>query len=280
MFEGFLTLSDKRGFKPQYDGPYEVSAVELQNDGEVFKGMVYFPPETYSKPYPVILYFHGFPQLFTLPEIVKKYKYLLDNGFAFVVVNFRGYRYSEGAVSLSSQVSDGLKLVEFAEKMGKKNIFDLDKINILAHDLGTYISLIVCTKTSTVNKLLLLNPIIDLKKHVYDEAFLNTLHYVNRYLPGSVRGIENPEEFIEMTKSELSRDDFKVKTALTKLKVNKLKIIIGEEDKVTQLSELDVFDQIDTSHWQIDLCVIEDMDHEPIDDDKIQKIAKEVQIFF
>jgi dipeptidyl aminopeptidase/acylaminoacyl peptidase len=273
-------LNDTHKIEPQYDGPYEVSAVELQNEGDVFKGVVYFPPETYSKPYPVILYFHGFPQLFTLPEIVKKYKYLLDAGFAFVVVNFRGYRYSEGVVSLSSQVSDGLKLVDFAEKMGEKNIFDPDKIQILAHDLGAYISLIVCSKTSTVKKLLLLNPIIDLKAHVYDDTFSNTLHYINRYLPGNVQGVEQPEEFVEMTKSELSRDDFQLKTALKNLKVNFLKIITGEKDKVTQLSELDVFNQIDKPHLDVDLCVIEDMDHEPIDDEKIQKIAKEIQNFF
>lgn len=273
-------MNDKNKFDPQYDGPYEVSALELQIEGEVFKGVVYFPPETYSKPYPVILYFHGFPQLFSLPEIVKKYKYLLDAGFAFVVVNFRGYQYSEGTVSLSSQVSDGLKLIEFAKKMGEKNIFDIDNINLLAHDLGAYIALIVCSKTSTIDKVLLLHPIIDLRKHVYEEGFLGVLQYINRFLPRNVRGVENAEKFIEMTKSELSRDDFKLETTLKNLQVNSLKIIIGDEDKVTPLSELDVFDQIDKPYRDVDLCVIENIDHEPIDDEKIQKIAKEIQNFF
>ena len=246
----------------------------------MFKGILYFPPESYSKPYPVILYFHGFPQLFALQEIVKKYQYLLDAGFAFLAINFRGYRHSEGKVSLSSQVSDGLTLVQFAKKMAKKTYFNLEHINILAHDIGAYIALLVCAKTSVVNKLLLLTPILDLERHVNDNSFVKTLKYINRFLPGNVQGVERIDEFIAMTKSELTREEFRLEMALNHLKVNRLKIILGEEDKITPLSELDVFNKIESSNIKIKRCIIETMDHEPYEEEHIQQINEQIQDFF
>ncbi|TFF98663.1 MAG: alpha/beta fold hydrolase [Promethearchaeota archaeon] len=276
-----LTIpTNKSESEPQYDGPYEVSSIELQIDEDIFKGILYFPPKKYLKPYPVILFFHGFPQLFTLQEIIRKYQYLLDLGFAFIAINFRGYQYSEGKISISTQVSDGLKLVEFAKKMAEKNIFDEENINILAEDFGAYISLIVCSKTHLINKLLLLSPIIDLKKHVYENSFLTILRYIDTYLPGNVRGIDDFENFIQMTKHELSRDEFKLKFAIKNLKVNSFKIIIGEDDKITPSSELEVFNQFYKINPEFERTIIEVMEHEPFYEEEIKLIEKEIKRFF
>ncbi|MFX1313409.1 MAG: alpha/beta hydrolase family protein, partial [Promethearchaeota archaeon] len=126
----------------QFDGPYEVCGVDIKNQGEVFRGLLYFPPKSFTKPYPIILYFHGFPQLFTLKEIIKDHKYLLDIGYSLFAFNFRGYRFSEGNVSLQSQVSDGFKSIEFVELMVKENIFNENDINIIGHDIGAFIALL------------------------------------------------------------------------------------------------------------------------------------------
>lgn len=74
----------------QFDGPYEVSSLEITNDGQLLRGLLYFPSEIFKKPYSVIIYFHGFPQLFSLTEIIKNYKHLLDLGYALIVFDFRG----------------------------------------------------------------------------------------------------------------------------------------------------------------------------------------------
>ena len=128
----------------EFDGPYEVSEIQISNNGQIFRGLLYFPSEKFKKPYSVVIYFHGFPQIFSLTEIVKTYKFLLDLGYAFVVFNFRGFRFSEGQVSINSQVSDSLKIIEFVEIMIKNNIFNINDINILGHDFGAYIALILC----------------------------------------------------------------------------------------------------------------------------------------
>ncbi len=276
-----LTISDnKKDFRPQYDGPYEVSAVEFQNDGDVFRGVLYFPPGTYSKPYPIILYFHGFPQLFALQEIITRYMFLLDAGYAVLAVNFRGYRHSEGKVSLSSQLTDGLKLIEFAEKMAEKHIFDAENINILAHDLGAYIALVMCSKVLRINKILLLTPLLDLKQHLYHKDFIKTLNYINKFLPGNVRGIDNPEQFIEMTKEELSKRQFQLEHALKDLKVNHLKIILGDQDKLTDVSDADILNIVPTQKVDITFCVIKGMEHEPFSDEEVRRVRKEIQNFF
>jgi len=273
-------INNSNEFQKIYDGPYEVSAIEIENESQIFKGMVYFPPEEFNKPYPLILHFHEFPQLFALKEIVKKYKYLLDLGFAFISINLRGYRYSEGEVSIASQVSDGLKLLEFAKKMAEKNFFILNDINILAHDLGAYIAILVCSKSSLVDKLLLLSPILDLRKHVNIEEFENRLKYINKFLPGSIRGIEDPAKFIEMTKKELSREEFKLENAIKNLKVNRLKVILGEADKLTPVSELEFFELVDQSNIILKTTIIDSMDHDPIEKKEIEQIKKEVIDFF
>ncbi len=240
---------------------------------------MYFPPANYKKPYPIIVFFHGFPQLFTLNEIVKKYRFLLELGFSFLVFNFRGYRYSEGKISIKSQVSDGIKIVEFVEKMVKKNIFDSKNINILAHNFGAFIALIVCTKIKIINKLVLLSPIIDLKRHVNHDDFPKVIEYLNRFLPGNVKGIEDVDKFIEMTQRELSKKKFQIERAIKNLRTNKLKIIIGELDKVTPLSEINEI--IQKSNVKPELAIIEGMSHDDcVEDEDVDKLNKEIKIFF
>jgi len=261
----------------QFDGPYEVAGVDLQIEDQLFKGVLYFPPESFKKPYPLITYFHGFPQVFTLQEIVKSYQFLLDSGYAFLTFNFRGYRFSDGNISINSQVIDGLKVVEFIEKLVEKNIFDRSNINILAHDFGAYIALILCSKVEIINKLLLLSPIIDLEKHVNAENFEKQLYYLNRFLPGHIKGVSNVKEFIEMTKKEISDEQFQVKNALKQLKNKKLKLIIGDEDRVTPISEVNILKE---ANLDLDHVIIECMDHSCGNDEEIEQVNKEIKSFF
>lgn len=261
----------------QFDGPYEVAGVDFQIEDQLFKGVLYYPPESFKKPYPLITYFHGFPQVFTLQEIIKSYQFLLDSGYAFLTFNFRGYRFSQGNISISSQVLDGLAVVKFIKNLIKNNIFDRDNINILAHDFGAYIALILCSKTDLINKLLLLSPIIDLEKHINAENFEKQLYYINRFLPGHLKGISNVNRFIEMTKKELSDVQFQIKAVLKQLKNKELKLIIGEEDRVTPVSETDI---IKGANLEVDLAIIECMDHMCGEDEEIEQVNKEIKSFF
>ena len=40
----------------QYDGLYEVSELEFHIKNQFFKGLLYFPPESFQKPYSLIIY--------------------------------------------------------------------------------------------------------------------------------------------------------------------------------------------------------------------------------
>lgn len=262
----------------QYDGKFEVSEVEIHNQGEIIRGILYFPPNKFLKPYPLIIYFHEFPQLLSFQNIVRDYKYLLEMGYAFLMFNFRGYRLSKGKISLRSQVSDGLKICEFASKMVDKEIFDLDDINIIANDLGAYISLLVAHKTDLINRLLLISPIIDLEKHVYNEDFKRILEYIKKFLPSSIRGINDTQRFINSTKEELSENDLNLNQVAEKLQYNKLMIIIGEDDKITPLKEVNFL--VKTQHKDLILIVIKEMDHEPFEDHEFEKIENEIKLFF
>ena len=261
-----------------YDGDFEVAEVSIENEGQIFRGMLYFPPEKYEKPYPLIIYFHGFPQLFSLKEIVRNYEYLLNMGFAFLIFNFRGYKYSEGTISIKSQVSDSLKVIEFTEKMTDHDIFNLDKINILAHDFGAYIALILSSKVKVINKLLLLTPILDLKKHVESEEFFKAIAYINRFLPGNVRGLENIPDFVKMTRKELSKKAYKIEKVIQRLKNKQLMVISGGSDKITPVIELErIFKRCNITPQ---VKIIESMEHESIEDWEIEKIEIEIKKFF
>lgn len=257
----------------QFDGPYEVSEIQID---QMLRGMLYFPPESFKKPYPLIIYFHGFPQLFPLIEFIKRYKFMLDIGYSLIVFNFRGYSYSEGKISINSQVLDGQKVIEFVNAMAKKEFFDINNINIIAHDFGAYIALILCSKVRVVNKLLLISPILELKKRINGEDFKKALHYINRFLPGNVKGIENIEEFIQMTKNELSKEEFQIEKGITKLKNKQLKIIIGEMDKVMPIVEAKKI--LSGANITPDILIVDGMDHECIEDFK--KFNDEVLKFF
>ena len=63
-------------------------------------------------------------------------------------------RFSEGEISIKSQISDALKIIEFIRIIAKEKIFDKDNINILSYDFGAYIALILCSKIKEINRLL------------------------------------------------------------------------------------------------------------------------------
>jgi len=261
-----------------YDGNFEVAEVSIENEGQIFRGVLYFPPEKHEKPYPLIIYFHGFPQLFSFKEIIQNYEYLLNLGFAFLIFNFRGYKYSEGTISIKSQVFDSLKVIEFVKKMAGHDIFNLNNINILAHDFGAYIALILSSKVKLINKLLLLTPILDLQRHVESVEFYKALSYINRFLPGNVRGIDNILDFIKMTKKELSKRDYKIEKVIQRLKNKELKIITGGKDKITPVFEVEnIFKECNITPQVVK---IELMEHESIDEDEIEEIKTEIKNFF
>ncbi len=262
----------------QLDGPYEVCGVDIQNQGELLKGLLYFPPKSFEKPCPIILYFHGFPQLFTLKEIVRNHKYILDLGYSFFVFNFRGYRFSEGKISIKSQVSDGYKTIELVELMAKDNMFNKNDINIIGHGFGAFIALITCSQIKNINRIILVTPILDLKKHVYNENFIKTLNYINRFLPGNIRGIFNVDEFITLTKNELMSEEYQIQKVIDHLNCRKLKIVIGEKDKITPISE--VKEIMQHSKIKYELAIINNMGHQSIDDEELMNVNKEIKKFF
>jgi len=262
----------------QYDGPYEISAVEIIIKEQLLRGLLYFPEDLYPKPYPIIVYFHDFPNLYSLHQIAVNLEFLLKTGFSLFLFNFRGYNYSQGIVSLQSQVQDSLKIAEFIQLMGKKGIFKPQEINILAHGFGSYIALLLCSKIDSINNILLLSPILDVKKQLNNENFVKTLQYLNKYLPGNVHGIENIEDFLLKTESELNCNDYRVEKLLNEMKFNKMKLIIGSKNKIIDISELkaNIFDQL----ANVEVVLIEQMDHDWIEEENMNKIQEEIQSFF
>ena len=199
------------------------------------------------------------------------------SGYAFLAFNFRGYRFSEGKISISNQVSDAVEIAKFVRKMAEHNLFDLNDINLLAHDFGAYIGLILCSKIDIINKLILISPILDLKKHVYNDEFIKTLNYINRFLPGNVQGIEKVDDFIKMTKVELSQKQFQIREFIKKLKNNRLKIITGDEDKITPSHDVNKI--LQNSNITPEITLIECMDHECSEEEDIERISNEIRNF-
>ncbi|MHA1677609.1 MAG: hypothetical protein ACTSW3_02380, partial [Promethearchaeota archaeon] len=107
---------------------------------------------------------------------------------------------------------------------------------------------------------------------------VETLQYINKFLPGNVSGIENVEEFIKKTKEELKKDDFNLNDILGKVKCNHVKIIWGEKDKLTSFEEIEfVLKNINANK---SLTKIKSMDHYLIDDAEINEVKVEIIKFF
>ncbi|MBY9015412.1 MAG: alpha/beta hydrolase [Candidatus Lokiarchaeota archaeon] len=262
----------------QYDGNYEVSEVEFYNENQLFNGLLYFPPDHYQKPYSLIIYFHGFPQLSSLGDIVKNYYFLLDMGYSFLVMSFRGYNFTPGKISISSQTSDALKVLEFTHLMVKKGIFKKNNINILAHDFGAYIALILASRVKFLNKMLLLSPIINLEKHVNHIDFSKSLYYINRFLPGYVKGIQDVDNFIEMTKNELKQKKYQIKEIIKGVNVDKIRIISGSDDRITPIYEINEY--IRNPLKNVEHVIISRMAHEPYKEEEFNEIEEMIKNFF
>jgi len=262
----------------QFDRAYEVCGIDIDIKGELFNGLLYYPPASFKKPYPLIIYFHSFPFTQSLQDIVRSYEYFLDMGYALIVFNFRGYGFSQGTISIESQVLDAKMVMDFVKQMLKHGIFNLDNINILAHDFGAYIALLLCSKEKSINSLLLLTPILDVNRHVHDEEFLKVLYYINRFYPGYMRGIQDVDTFVNIAKKELSKKAFQIENAIQKLKVKRFGIIIGKADKITPLNEVNEI--LKYSNIEPEISFIEGMDHEIMNDEDFEKIIEQIKEFF
>ena len=262
----------------QYDGNYEVFEVEFYNENQIFKGLLYFPPDHYQEPYSLIIYFHGFPQLFSLGEIVKNYHFLLEMGYAFLVISFRGYNFNPGEISISSQTSDALKVLEFVNLMINKKKFKKNNINILAHDFGAYFALFVTSKVKFLNRMLLLSPIINLEKQVNHIDFSKSLHYINRFLPGYVKGIQDVDNFIEMTKNELKQKEYQIKDIIKGVSIHKIRIISGSDDRITPIDEINKF--LLRSLKNVEHVIISRMAHDPYKEEEFNEIKEMIKDFF
>ena len=243
-----------------YDGPYEVVEIQITNEEKIFRGLIYFPDENkFRKPYPVIVFLQGFPQVFPFSYIIQEHEYLLKLGFAVILIYLRGYKFSEGTISLPGQVSDGLKIIEFLELMANKSIIDKSRICFVGNDFGAFISLVIAFKTDKINYLALLNPILDIERHVNDENFIRNLHYINKFLPGMIHGIEDIPKFLEKTKNEVK--EYPIESVICEIKAKKIMVILGDEDKLTPLEEFNrIFKKCNINFEEV---IIENMDHEP-----------------
>ncbi|GAH29025.1 unnamed protein product, partial [marine sediment metagenome] len=127
-------------------------------------------------------------------------------------------------------------------------------------------------------RMLLISPIINLEKHAYHIDFSKSLRYINQFLPGNVKGIENVDEFIKKTKNELKNKSYQIKEVLKQLNYKTLRIIIGDSDKITPVNE--ITEIVQDSINNIDLVIINNMDHEIIQEEEVEKIHEEINNFF
>jgi len=260
-----------------FDGPYEVVEIQITNEGKNFRGIIYFPDKNkFKKPFPVIIYFQGFPQILPFFHIIQELKYLLNLGFAIILVYLRGYKFSEGTISIQGQISDGLKIIDFLELMAKKSVIDNKYINILARDFGAFISLAISSKIDKINYLGILNPILDVSKHIESKKFHETLNYINKFLPGMIHGIENVDKFIKNTIIELR--DYPIQKIISHLNAKKIMVILGEKDKITPLEEFyRIFNNCNVSFIEV---IIDKMEHEPAFEIEKNLIEQEFSTFF
>jgi alpha/beta superfamily hydrolase len=252
--------------------------VELEIDNQFLRGILYFPLDKFKKPLPIIIIFHGFPQLLTLNEIARIYQYLLEEGYIILVFNFRGYSDSDGEISISNQVNDAIKIIEFIEIMVKRGLILKDEINILSHDFGGYIALILCSKIKNINQLLIINPILNINQYIEKREFKRSIEYINHYLPGYVKGIEDIERFMKKIIEELNQDQYNIEHFLKNINYRDIKIIIDENINLTSLNEIQHY--FNSKLNNINVIKIKNLDLEFFDGDISGKLKEEVLAFF
>ena len=77
---------------------------------------------------------------------------------------------------------------------------------------------------------------------------------------------------------ELQKKQYRIKDFIRDVKYKKLKVIIGELDKITPISEVEHF--LYKKLKRIDIKVISGMDHDYIENHHFEQIHDEIQFFF
>ncbi|MEJ2248957.1 MAG: hypothetical protein P8Y97_04765 [Candidatus Lokiarchaeota archaeon] len=158
--------------------------------------------------------------------------------------------------------------------MSDEKIFNLSNVNLIAEDFGAFTAINVCARKSLIKKLILVSPLLNIKKFIYKEEFRRTLEYINRFLPKNIAGIENIDEFIELTKSELEIGNYNPGKSIQNLKVRDLLVIIGQIDKFVSHSEIkNIFKN---SNVVPDIEIIPNMDQIPFNEDEIKTLKNKI----
>jgi fermentation-respiration switch protein FrsA (DUF1100 family) len=119
---------------PAEKGLPGVEVITLQTaDGTTLTG--WFQPAEPGKP--TILYFHG--NAGNVSERAKHFKQVVDSGFGFLAMSYRGFAGSDGSPSEAALVSDGLEIFDWLAKRS-------DLIVLYGESLGTGVATEVAAK--------------------------------------------------------------------------------------------------------------------------------------
>jgi len=81
-----------------------------------------------------------------------------------------------------------------------------------------------------------------------------------------------------MTKNELKNKEYQISEVVSQLNYKKLRIIIGNEDRITPLDEIKEFVQKPLN--DLDLVIINNMTHDSFQEDYVVKINEEIKKSF
>jgi uncharacterized protein len=116
------------------EGLTGVEVVKLKTaDGTTLTG--WFQPAHPGKP--TLLYFHG--NAGNISERSKRFEQIVDSGFGFLAMSYRGYAGSDGGPSESALVSDGLEIFDWLAVRS-------DMIVVHGESLGTGVAIEVAAK--------------------------------------------------------------------------------------------------------------------------------------
>lgn len=141
-----------------------VQPISFQNEGQTLFGMMHIPEPETEKPFPAVLFLHGFQaQRVEAHRIfVKMARLLEEEGIASFRFDFRGCGESDGKmeeVTIKSQLEDALAAFSF---LTSQHHIDHKKIAVLGMSLGGGIAALLASKEERISSLTLWSPVADL----------------------------------------------------------------------------------------------------------------------
>ncbi|MFX0114295.1 MAG: alpha/beta hydrolase family protein, partial [Candidatus Hodarchaeota archaeon] len=203
--------------------------ITFESNSLTLVGDLLFPKKKkFPPPYPVVIYFHGFPG--NADKLSGVGLELVKAGYAYLAFDFQGIRLSEGEFSFAGEVQNAIDALAFIKSQDMVEI-DPDRIGVYGESMGGAVAICSSAMREDIRLTVVRAPVYDTIEFLSFPWIPDTFMALDLEMPDEVRGLGKPGKLEEL-KLEANDPRFNPMEVIHKISPRKIFILASGEDNL------------------------------------------------